>query len=122
MPRSTRRPRPKIEPISCKEAQALIKRVEDSSYEFTGQFEELESALGMLFLGPLVGWKVILLLHNKRTIRKYENILGINIRKDCPEVGPYAYKSIGYEIATSINKFWKVVSGEEHIEKRRKLT
>jgi hypothetical protein len=90
---SPRPPRPEIAKISCKEAQALIKRVEDSIYEFSGNFEEIESALGMLFLGKLVGWRVILLIHNSRTIRKYEKILGIKIREEFPEEGPYVQKT-----------------------------
>ena len=71
MSKPLQQPRPEIAPISCEEAQALIKKVEDNTYNFSGQFEELESALGMLFLGKLFGWRLILLIHNSRTIRKY---------------------------------------------------
>lgn len=115
-------PRPKVEPLADEQAQALLKQVQDSTYDFTGQFGELESAIGMLFLGPLVGWKVLILLHNKRTIRKYEQILGINIREAFPPEGPYSYKSLGYEIAQKMQNFWKAVSGEVPIDRRRELS
>ena len=39
---------------------------------FTGQLDELESALGMLLMGHHLGWKVLYLIHSKKTIRKYE--------------------------------------------------
>jgi hypothetical protein len=40
--------------------------------------DELEQALGMYALGHHVGLNVLGLVHNKRTIRKYEKILGIS--------------------------------------------
>lgn len=79
---------------------------------FEGQFEELEAALGMLHLGHHVGWKPLVLIHNKRTIRKYEEILGINIREIFPEEGPSADRSMGYVLAKKLGNFWKAVSGE----------
>lgn len=112
-----------IPPLTCKEAQDLIKQTVDSTVEFEGQFDELESALGMLMIGRLVGWKVLVLIHNKRTIRKYEEILGgINIREVFREEGPLAHKSLGLKIAKQLGKFWKVVSGEEKVEERRQMT
>lgn len=110
-------------PLSPKEAQDLIKRVEDATKEFKGQFDELESAVGMFMIGRLVGWKVLVLIHNKRTIRKYEEILGgINIREDFPEEGPLAHKSLGLEIVKKLGNFWKAVSGEQKLPERRVLT
>ncbi|SBT11131.1 conserved hypothetical protein [Candidatus Propionivibrio aalborgensis] len=79
---------------------------------FRGQFDELEAALGMLHLGDHVGWKPLVLIHNKRTIRKYEAILGIEIREFFPPEGPSAERSLGYSLAKKIGNFWKAVSGE----------
>jgi hypothetical protein len=96
--------RERIEQLHDIERQAFAK--------FTGQFDELEAALGMLHLGDHIGWKPLVLIHNKRTIRKYEEILGITIREFFPEEGPSAHRSIGYTIAKKIGNFWKAVSGE----------
>ena len=96
--------RERIEQLHEIERQAFAK--------FTGQFDELEAALGMLHLGDHIGWKPLVLIHNKRTIRKYEEILGITIRDFFPEEGPSAHRSIGYTIAKKIGNFWKAVSGE----------
>lgn len=117
-----KRPRPHIPQLSPEETQKLIKLVEDASYEFRGNFDELEAALGMLMVGRLIGWRVLVLIHNKRTIRKYEEILGIKIREFFPETGPLTYKSLGYKLTQNLGNFWKAVSGEFKVENRRELT
>jgi hypothetical protein len=53
----------------------------DAAARFTGQFQELESAMGMLRIGHFYGWKVLYIIHNKRTIKKYEEILNINLQE-----------------------------------------
>lgn len=110
-----------IPPLSAKECQDLVKHIERATKEFQGQFEELESALGMLAMGRLLGWKVLILIHNKRTIRKYEEILGINVREAFPDEGPLAHKSCGLELVKKLGNFWKAVSGEQPVQDRREL-
>jgi len=90
--------------------------------EFEGQFDELEAALGMLRMGHHVGWKILYLVHSKRTIRKYEDILGgIKVRDIFPEFGPSSYRSRAYIIVQGWTNFWKGISGEEKIEGRREI-
>lgn len=79
---------------------------------YTGTLDELEAAIGMLHLGDHMGWKPLVLIHNKRTIRKYEEILGVEIREFFPPEGPSSWRSLGYTIAKKIGNFWKAVSGE----------
>jgi hypothetical protein len=111
-----------VPPLTAKQAQDMLKLVEERTQEFKGQFDELESALGMYMIGRLVGWRVLVLIHNKRTIRHYEKILGgIDIRKEFPEEGPMAHKSIGLAVAKGLGNFWKAVSGELKVEERRTL-
>lgn len=80
--------------------------------KFNGGFDDLEAALGVLRLGDHIGWKPLILIHNKRTIRKFEEILEINMREFFPEEGPCASRSLGYTISKKIGNFWKAVSGE----------
>ena len=122
MAKSGKRPRPHVAPLSNEDAQVLLKWIEDSVYQFSGSFEELESAIGMFFLGRFFGWKILVLIHNKRTIRKYEQILDIDIRKEFPEEGPFASKSVGLAVTKKLQAFWKAVSGEVPIEGRRELS
>ena len=102
-------------------AADLTHIVNDSLDRYIGTFDELEKAIGLLMLGDYVGWKVLVLVHNKRTIRKYEEILGINVREFFPEEGPSSMRSIGYDMALKLGSFWKAVSGDVTIQNRREI-
>ncbi|MBI5107629.1 MAG: hypothetical protein HZA62_02680 [Rhodocyclales bacterium] len=75
--------------------------------------DELESALGMYLIGFHFGWKVLYVIHSKRTIRKYEEILGISIREVFDEFGPDADRTNAFTAIQAVSSFWKLVSGEE---------
>ena len=77
------------------------------------QLDEMESALGMFMIGHHFGWKVLYLIHSKKTIRKYEDILGVKITEIFDEVGPDADRTYAHKIITAASNFWKAVSGEE---------
>jgi hypothetical protein len=95
--------------------------------DFQGDLDELESALGMLRMGHHFGWKVLYIIHSKRTIRKYEEILTggakspVLIRELFDATGPSSYRSNGYRLTEGLSNFWKVVSGDTKIEERRKI-
>ena len=95
------------------EARAIV--------NFKGSFNDLESALGMLRLGHHFGWKVILPVHSKATVRKYEEILGIKIRELFEPDAGSSYRSKGFELSLAIGNFWKIVSGAIKLEKRREI-
>lgn len=124
MSKAKKPPRP-IPPVNVNDAHALVMRLDEITARFTGDFSELEAAIGMYMTGRLIGWKVLVLIHNKRTIRKYEEILGINVREEFPEEGPFADKSIALNVVKKLGSYWKAVSGElkddELREKRREL-
>ena len=95
--------------------------MDDAILSYSGVADEIEQAIGFYFIGRHVGWKALVIMHNKRTIRKYEAALGIDIRKEFDPVGPDAERSFGYRISREFSNFWKVVSGEEKISRRREL-
>jgi len=103
------------------EAKALLEIADRAMSNFRGQGDELERALGMLLLGRRYGWRVVHLLHSKRTVAKYEGILGINVRESFPEVGPLTRRSMGYRVSEAIGNFWKAVSGEVRVAGRREF-
>lgn len=122
MPKAQKPPR-QIPLVDVNDAHALVVRLDEIAARFKGQFPDLESAIGMYMVGRLFGWKVLVLIHNKRTIRKYEEILGINIREEFPEEGEFADKSIALNLVKKIGSFWKAVSGElkdDELRERRK--
>jgi hypothetical protein len=112
----------KMPPRSIDREAELIRVEREAMASFIGQLDELEAALGMLRMGDYFGWRVLVLIHNKRTIRKYEDILHINIREFFPAEGPGAERSLGYKLAKQLGNFWKAVSGEIKIDKRREIS
>ncbi len=69
-------------PSRTVDREAELVRIErEAIANFSGQLDNLAGALGMLRMGDHFGWRVLVLIYNKRTIRKYEEILDINIRQ-----------------------------------------
>jgi hypothetical protein len=112
---STKRLRPLETPTPAPEEMQrryeVIERAIRARREF--QVDELEAAIGMYTLGFHFGWKVLHLVHSKRTIRKYEELLGIKVTEEFLDVGPDAWRSNAHAILSTVSNFWKAVSGEE---------
>jgi hypothetical protein len=122
MTKKIKYPTPEVGDVHPEErALQLVQIINSAMDRFAGSAEELEKSVGMLMVGDYVGWKVLVIWHNKRTIRKYEEILGINIREFFPEEGSIAMRSVGYDIAMKLGSFWKVVSGDVSVENRRDM-
>lgn len=91
-------------------AEELVKIADKAITNFRGDFDVLESAIGMLLLGRRYGWRVIYIVHSKRTVRKYESILGINAREFFPDKSDLSERSKGYQIAKTLSNFWKGIN------------
>ena len=108
------------------EAIERYKLLDGAVRNFVGQLDELESALGMYVLGHHVGWKILHMIHTKKTIRKYEETLGIKVTEVFEPYGPDADRANAYKVLQTVSNFWKVVSGDEKIgldrEERRSLS
>lgn len=109
---------PSAPPLTPEEAQRMSEIFDQAVHNFRGTIDELESAMGLFVMGRHMGWKVLYIVHSKKTIKKYEEILGISVREEFPEEGPEAHRSMGYSIAKTFSNFWKVVSGEEKVDRR----
>lgn len=90
----------------------LVNLMDKAVKNFRGDSTTLESAIGMLVMGRLIGWRVIVLIHDKSTIKKYEKILDINIRERLPEIGTLAHKSYAWKAVQKVGNFWKAVKGD----------
>lgn len=112
----------RLYPRTLEEEAELVRIERDAIARFEGQLDDLEAALGMLRLGHHFGWRVLVLIHNKRTIRKYEEILGISVRDFFPAEGPSHERSTGYLLAKKLGNFWKAVSGAIKIDNRREIS
>ena len=90
----------------------IIPHIDKRTQEFKGQISELEQAIGMWMVGRQFGWKVMLLVHDRKTIAKYEDLLGIDFRNEVPDVGKFAHKSVAWTAVQKVSNFWKAVKGE----------
>ena len=100
--------------------EARLKEIEANAIiNFSGDLCQLEAALGMLRMGHHFGWRVLYMIHSKRTIRNYESILDIKIRDVFDDLGPSSYRSTGLNLANRFSNFWKVAGGEIKIPRRK---
>lgn len=105
----------KTPPVNPEEATLRHAHMDAVISTYQGLAEELESALGMYMLGRHLGWKPLYLIHSKKTVAKYEKILGISVRESFPPETSDSDRSLAYKIAKSLPNFWKVVSGDEKL-------
>ena len=93
--------------------QELVQLIDKAVDKFSGQSGDLEAAIGMLMVGRHYGWRVVMLIHSRPTIKKYEKILGIeDIRQCLPETGVLSHRSLAWKLVQGTRNFWKAVRGE----------
>ena len=110
-----------LPPATPEEAKRIVDLLDRAIVRFDGVVDEIEPAIGAYLFARHVGWKPMVLVHNKRTLRKYEEVLGIEFRKEFPEAGPDAERSNAFRIAVKLSNFWKAVSGDVKVEGRRQI-
>ena len=108
----------KTELLDSKEAKRRHDLMDKAIFDFAGSLDELEGALGMYMIGRHFGWKVLYVIHSKKTIRKYEEILGIAVRTEFPEEGPDARRSNGFRAVELATNFWKTITSGQIPDKR----
>jgi hypothetical protein len=89
----------------------LLTHLDAQIKDFAGDLTSLERAVGAAIVGRQFGWKVLLLVHDRKTIARYEETLALDFRQEMPEVGPLAKKSVGWLAAQKVASFWKAVKG-----------
>jgi hypothetical protein len=98
------------------ETEQIILQHMDS---FRGVGTTLESALGALVLGQYFGWRVLKIMHNPSTYRRYETVLGVKFKDVCPEITETGKrKSIGYAITQKLGSFWAVILGKRKVPQK----
>ena len=99
----------RVTPMTKKQS---LEKFDKSIKDFRGMLPTLEAAIGAYIVGLKMGWKPLLLVHDKKTLQKYEQILGIDFRKEFPEVGDWANKSAAWQLSQKVSNYWKAVKGE----------
>ncbi len=95
----------------------LLSRFDKKMETYVGDISELERAIGTYFVGRRTGWKVLYLVHDRKTLKKYEDILGISFREEFEEFEDQAKRTAAYKALKFVTNFWKAVKGEIPFEK-----
>lgn len=99
----------------------LLKLVDLAVLKFSGNVDQLQAAIGMLFICHYYGWRMVYVAYNKRTINKCQEILCIKFKDSFDEMGSMSFVSEGLSNALEHSNFWKVVSGDIKIKDRKLL-
>ncbi len=104
--------------------EEMITLINDRAAEYTGMGGNLVSAVGILVLSRIYGWKVMRLISSRRQWNSTIEIFG-DIKISTPERGEFARKSIGLEIADKLGNYWSFMRGQtnskEDLDKSRKM-
>lgn len=88
--------------------EQLDSHVNNLMITFHGDLSDLYSAVGALNLGKVYGWRVLKIIINPITYRKYEKILCLSFKDVLSETTDYSYRSYGYKMAMEIGKYWDI--------------
>lgn len=84
--------------------------------DFSGDIREFERAVGTLFVARYTGWKPMYLMHDRKSVKKYEDHLDIKFQEVVLPEGDAAHRSLAYLLLSKAKKtltnFWEVVRGE----------
>lgn len=94
--------------LSAEQSAAVVKRLQ----EYRGYAPTASDAVGALVLGQVYGWRGIMMLHSRSTVRKFEQVLGLSLRDCMPDRTQFSERILGVRIADEMGKFWAVVKGE----------
>lgn len=90
--------------------ERLMEIIMEACHQFEGDSSVLETAIGALCWGRVVGWHGLRLMHSSRTFKRYEEILGIRFRDELPERTVHSTRMNGIKLAENLGKFWQVIT------------
>lgn len=91
--------------------------------DFRGYGPTLEAAIGAIYVGRAFGWEILYLMHNRSTLKRFEEILGnkISFKERLPANTELAQRNYAWVWANKFKSFWKIIRGEVKAENRTEL-
>lgn len=89
-----------------------VKRIiSDALHKYRGNLDTFQSAIGCLLLCVYLGRRVMQVVHDPKTIQKYESILGVKFKElsFIPETTLNSERSFGFKLASAASNFWKYI-------------
>lgn len=90
--------------------ERLLKIIRDACDEYEGDCTVLESAIGALVWGRVVGWHGVRLMHSGRTFKRYEEILKVRFKEVLPARTKSSNRMHGIRLADNVGRFWQAVT------------
>jgi hypothetical protein len=88
---------------------------------YKGKGSTLASAIGAYCYGYHFGWKALGMIHSQATIRKYNKILGVDMREIFDDETPAAVRSVGMNAAKDLGGYWKIATGKVKVKNKDHL-
>lgn len=76
----------------------------------------VEGAIGALFVGQRYGLKILRIVHSAKTLRQYEQFLGLPFEELIPQHGQYIDRSFAWKIVTTTREYWDLVARKFKME------
>lgn len=92
--------------------KSLVEKIDLATKDYQGDLRTLSNAIGYLMIGRQFGWRPMLLMYDRKSVKNYENLLKFDSKLVMPEIGPLAKKSIAWIAVQKVTNFWKAVKGE----------
>jgi hypothetical protein len=92
--------------------EELMARIETALSEYSGQVDDFYSAVGMIVVGRLLGWRVMRLVAPIRIWSVAIKTFG-DPKLLMPDRGKYAYKSVGLLLADKLGGYWDMIRGSK---------
>jgi hypothetical protein len=70
----------------------------------------VEGAVGALFVGQHYGLRILRIIHSSKTLRQYEQFLGVPFEELIPQHGEFIDRSVAWNIVTTARQYWDLVS------------
>lgn len=78
--------------------------------ETVKNLNDVEAAIGALFVGQYFGLRILRIIHSSSILRKYEKFLGVSFEELIPQHGPLIDKSVAWSFISTTKEYWDVVS------------
>lgn len=76
----------------------------------------VEGAIGALFVGQCYGLRILRIMHSSRTLRQYEQFLGVSFEKLIPQHGPLIDRSVAWWIVGTTKRYWDLVARKINLD------
>lgn len=92
--------------------EELMAAIRAAMERYTGYAPRLGAAIGSVFMGKAFGWEVLYLIHNRSTLKKFEEILGFELRDQMEASTELSRKHYVWNWTKEKMTFWKLIRGQ----------